>query len=138
MTLTDKGLKSSEVRDYGTVLQKLLPAEVTGAYLTIRTLFNQVQQQEGISEGEVQLLAFFAIILAIVSYFILERAFGVTSRIHRLFYCGCFLIWAANIETDKLAVVYFRDAYLPLIIGAITIIVSFGVPYFLRPIKQAE
>ena len=132
--MPDKGLDISEAENYGTVLQKLLPAEVTAAYLALRTLFNQAQE---ISPEKVELLGAFAIALAVLFYFILERAFGVSSRIHRLFYCGCFLVWAANIETDKIAIAFYYDPSLPLIIGAITIIVSFGVPYFLRPIKPA-
>jgi hypothetical protein len=51
--MPDKGLDISEAENYGTVLQKLLPAEVTAAYLALRTLFNQAQE---ISPEKVELL----------------------------------------------------------------------------------
>jgi hypothetical protein len=131
MAKLDKGLKKDESANYGNVLQKLLPVEITAAYLALRTPFVAI----GLSDtGILALLALFAIALVIIFFFVLERGFGVRSRLHRFFYCGCFLVWAANIEVDKLGGNYLNSdqgKVLTLIVGGITILVSFGVPFYL-------
>jgi len=116
----------------GASIQKLLPVEVTGAYITLRGVFSNSKLP---TFEDLYLLALFTLALAIAAFFVLAtRAFGVTSILHRFFYCGCFVLWAIGIEINTIAYLYENYPVLPKIISATIIIVSFAVPFYLTPL----
>lgn len=131
-----KAFKPEDVGNLGQTLQKLLPVEVTGTYLVLHGIFNSSQTP---TESDLFLLLGSACLLAFAFFFILTTPFfNVTSIVHRSFYCGCFLVWAASIEADKISQVYNSYTNLPRIIAVLVVLVSFVVPYFLPKIAAAN
>jgi hypothetical protein len=131
-----KALKQEDLGNPLQTLQKLLPIEVTGAFLVIHSLFNSTDQP---TKDGLALLLGSAVVLAICFFFILTTPrFNVSSKVHRFFYCGCFVVWAVSIEVDKISQIYSEYTQLPRIIAIILVLVSFVVPFYLPRIANTD
>ena len=81
-------------------LRLYFPAEVTGSYLAIQSLFkaNGIRATE-----EPWLMAGIALALAVVDIFIYWKFYKITSwLLHVVLFCG-FIIWVLNIDTARYA-----------------------------------
>jgi NADH:ubiquinone oxidoreductase subunit 6 (subunit J) len=79
-------------------LAKLLPAEVTAAYVSIRS----VVETSNYSYALV-LLLLSAAIMAIISVFYVARFKGITNQVHRALYAITFLLWAVALDSTRIA-----------------------------------
>ncbi|MCK1385760.1 hypothetical protein [Bradyrhizobium sp. 21] len=77
-------------------LYKLLPAEITGAYIAIRTLITpENNSQDGF-------LLFFAIVILVIAPFFYYRVLGVRNLLQVVFLTFSYVVWAANIDIVKI------------------------------------
>ncbi len=107
----------SEIENDNTVgsylekLFRLIPTEVTAAFLAINTVLGTENSSENI-----YLSAGSAIFLAFISPFILSSISGVTTRIQLLTAPITFLIWACNIAIYRFDQSWSPDKVLPTIL----------------------
>ena len=78
-------------------LFKLLPAEVTAVYVSIRTLVEASSYQDRLT-----FLLIAAVIMAVLSMIYVARFKDVSNRLHRLLYGGTFLLWAIALDATKI------------------------------------
>lgn len=111
----------SAADDYSTKLKALLPAEVTGLYLFIRSL----------SQGQADLLKWLlvlAVVIAFVFYFLAPQIIKIRGRITRGLYSVTFLLWVVSIEIFDIADIW-GWASATFFVPAIIAIWTFALPY---------
>ena len=117
-------------------LYKLLPAEITGAYIGVRTLITPERNDQD------QFLLFFAILILIIAPFFYHFILKITSIWQIAFLTFSYVVWAANIDimrisaygnsTDYNAVIRFM-LNSTFIKGLLVIWVLLLVPMVLQP-----
>jgi hypothetical protein len=81
-------------------LSKLLPSQVTAAFLGVRAVVDMASPADG-SMGNVVaivMIGFITLMTPVVAYWIL----GVKNRVHLLSLAITFLVWAVNIEYARI------------------------------------
>jgi hypothetical protein len=91
-----RDLKASD--DYATRLLKLLPAEITGAYLAIR-LISQPESNE--SDGSI---AIFAMLILLISPFFMYFVLKMRQVRHIVFLMFTYVVWISNFEIARIIV----------------------------------
>ncbi len=107
----------SDTDDYSAKLLKLIPAEVSAAYLSINSL---VSLEEGFS-GKMWLSL---IALTLMCYLYLTMLRGVRNQVQAIFTTISFPVWAANISAARFANID------PTIFGIILILITVASPFF--------
>jgi hypothetical protein len=123
---TERNVAKSD--SYATQLGGLLPAEITGVYIAVRGLF------EGVPPPEDRYVFILALILGIVSYFILPQLIKITLVSQRILYVLSFFVWVAAIEISRVTLL-LGDGLKPVIIG-LCLIWTFAVPYLFKGIAK--
>lgn len=104
-------------------LAKLLPAEVTAAYVSIRSVVETSNYKYALA-----FLLLSAAILSIVSIFYVARYKGISNQVHRALYAITFLIWAIALDSSKIAAEWlnFNEGF-PLAITIATVLWTFVI-----------
>jgi hypothetical protein len=114
--------------DYLKKLNTLLPAEVTGLYLFVRSLANNDRNLD-------LYLAIFVLIIAVVFYLIAPQLLRITRPLTRLLYALTFVLWVCSIEITTIA---FRLSWDPItfILTASVAIWTFALPFIFDSLKS--
>lgn len=92
---SSRDVKSSD--DYTSRLLKLLPAEITGAYLAIRLVVpSETSQGDGA-------IAVFAILILLISPWFMWRVLQMRHTKQILFLMFSYIVWVANIEISRIS-----------------------------------
>lgn len=111
---------------FGSYLEKLarlIPAEVTAAFLAINTVLGTENTSVNINLAIIS-----AIVLAILSPLLLVRFSGVTTRFQIFTAPVTFLIWACNIAIYRFDPSWEPDKVLPTMLILWTVILLFSAP----------
>ncbi|NBB49802.1 hypothetical protein GVN24_16120 [Rhizobium sp. CRIBSB] len=104
-------------------LAKLLPAEVTGVYVSIRSLAETSTYQYAFL-----IMLSSAVAMAFLSAKYVEKFKNITNTLHKAIYATTFLIWAIALDTLKIDETFLDNTGLfPLIVGIFTLIWTFSV-----------
>lgn len=111
-------------------LNSLLPAEVTGLYLFIRTLAQDNRDLD-------YYLAGFAVLISVVAYFVSPQLLKVTDKVTRLLYSITFLLWVCSIE---ISTIELRTNWPPIVflLTGFIAIWTFVLPYIFDMIKRSS
>ncbi len=105
-------------------LSKLLPAEVTGLYVTVKGLY----ASSTATDGDVILVAA-TVLIAIAGIFFLYKAKHINNFIHLAIYTTSFFIWVLTIESGEIDFKMFGSTgNFPLTMSILSVIVAFIVP----------
>ena len=109
-------------------LNSLLPAEVTGLYLFIRSLAQDNRDFD-------YYLAGFAVLISVIAYFVSPQLLKVTDKVTRFLYSITFLLWVCSIE---ISTIEFRTNWPPivLLLTGFIAIWTFTLPYIFDMIKR--
>lgn len=124
----------TETRDIGrndnyfTKLSALLPGEVTGLYLFIRSLAQNDRALDWYLAG-------FAVLIAIIFYLVAPQLLKITDQAARLLYVATFLLWVCSIE---IAIIEHRTNWPPVTftLPAFIAIWTFAVPFIFDKLKE--
>jgi hypothetical protein len=121
-----RDIRSSD--DYLKKLNTLLPAEITGLYLFVRSLADNKRELD-------PYLAAFVVIIAALFYVVAPKLMQITNPITRVLYSVTFVLWVCSIETS---IILYRLQWEPItfIIGASVAIWSFTLPFVFDALKQ--
>ncbi len=84
--------------DYVSRLLKLLPAEITGAYLAVRTICGPENNENDTYIGV------FALAILIISPFFMRYVLKMSNNVQNAFLFFTYIVWVANIEIARIAV----------------------------------
>ena len=84
--------------DYVSRLLKLLPAEITGAYLAVRTICGPENNENDTYIGV------FALLILIISPFFMRFVLNMRNNVQNAFMFFTYIVWVANIEIARIAV----------------------------------
>lgn len=117
--MAERDIQSDD--NYLKKLNTLLPGEITGLYLFIRSLAQDDRDLDCYLAG-------FAILIAILFYFIAPRLLKIDGFAVRLLYCVTFLLWVTSIE---IWVIVFRLNWKPaaFILTGFIAIWTFALPH---------
>jgi hypothetical protein len=87
----------SKADDYSTRLLKLLPAEITGAYLAVRVICNP---ESNTNDGWI---LFFAIMILVIAPSFMRRVLGMQNWTQIIFLMFTYVVWIANFDIDRIA-----------------------------------
>ena len=121
--------KAIEAADPGVDrLGKLLPAEVTGLYVSIRALFT-----DGASDYAGYWLLIMATASLALALFYIWRVRGVNNPLHLAIYAITFALWAVSLDPGRLSphLPPFLSAFLAQVTTSISILWSFGFPFLI-------
>jgi hypothetical protein len=93
------GAMSREIKpndEYLDRLYKLLPAEVTGAYIAIRTLIDPITNEND------KYLFFFGGVILVLAPFVYYWVLKISDWVQVAFLTFSFVVWAANIDVVKI------------------------------------
>jgi hypothetical protein len=107
---------NSEADSYSAKLLKLIPAEVSAAYLAINSL---VPMQNGFDVT----MKLSLVVLTIFCPLYLWRLGNVSSWLQVLFTTASFPLWALNISSARVS-----DWISPIVLGVILILVTVAIP----------
>jgi hypothetical protein len=99
--MADKPVSSREIKtddDYVSRLLKLLPAEITGAYLAVRTICGPENNENDAYIGV------FALVILIISPFFMKYVLKMRNNVQNAFMFFTYIVWVANIEIARIAV----------------------------------
>ena len=82
--------------DFTTRLLKLLPAEITGAYIAIRTICGPESHSNDLYIGS------FALIILAISPFFMRWALKMRNGIQITFLVFTYIVWVTNIEIERI------------------------------------
>lgn len=102
---SSRDIKSSD--DYVSKLLKLLPAEITAAYLSVRAICTPENSDNDL------FIAVFAILILLAAPVYMWRVLKMKNNVQIAFLTFSFVVWAANIEIARI------DGYRQAIGGAI-------------------
>jgi hypothetical protein len=116
--------------DYLKKLNTLLPAEVTGLYLFVRSLASNNRELD-------PYLAFFVLIIAIVFYLVSSQLLKIANPLTRILYSITFVLWVCSIEVS---IIEFKLGWPPVtfIIGASVAIWTFALPFIFDSLKSRQ
>jgi hypothetical protein len=103
-------------------LLKSLPAEVTAAYLAIRSVIAIISSATGTDSTASYILLFIILLLTVITPFFLKAMDIIVVSIQRYFLAVTFFIWAVNIDYNSML------AIAPLDTG---IFFAYGIPILL-------
>lgn len=98
--MADKPVSSREIKaddDYVSRLLKLLPAEITGAYLAVRTICGPENNANDTYIG------LFALLILIISPFFMRYVLQLRNNVQNAFMFFTYIVWVANIEIARIA-----------------------------------
>ena len=115
-------------------LAKLLPAEVTGLYMTIKGLCDQ----STVASAQAILFWFIPIvILCGIAYLVVVRK--IANQLHLAIYCIVFIVWVVTIEAAAIgAAINIKDGTVSLLAAIVSAILSFLVPLFIPSDKLSS
>jgi hypothetical protein len=90
----DRQVKKSD--DYLDRLYKLLPAEITGAYIAVRTQISVETTEDD------KYLFFFGLMILLLAPFFYWKILGITNWLQNAFLSFSFVVWAANIDAQRI------------------------------------
>jgi hypothetical protein len=93
--------------DYVSKLLKLLPAEITAAYLSVRSICTPENSNNDL------FIAVFALLIFLAAPFYMWRVLKMKNNVQVVFLTFSFLVWVANIEIARI------DGYGQAIAGAV-------------------
>jgi hypothetical protein len=105
-------------------LAKLLPAEVTGLYITVSGLCAAAHA------GNTDTILFYSTIaIAIIGMLYLYLQRGVVNFIHLAVYLVSFFLWVLTLQADNIDIKYYGEkGTFPLVISIMTVLWSFLLP----------
>jgi hypothetical protein len=99
--MANKPASSRDIKaddDYVSRLLKLLPAEITGAYLAVRTICGPENNDNDTYIGV------FALLILIISPFFMKYVLKMSNTVQNAFLFFTYIVWVANIEIARIAV----------------------------------
>jgi hypothetical protein len=87
----------SKSDDYSTRLLKLLPAEITGAYLAVRVICNP---ESNTNDGWI---LFFATVILLIAPSFMRSVLGMKNWTQIIFLMFTYVVWIANFDIDRIA-----------------------------------
>jgi hypothetical protein len=97
--MADKTPSSRDIKpedDFVSRLLKLLPAEITGAYIAVRTICGPEGHENDIYIGV------FAVIILVISPLFMRYALKMQNCVQNAFLFFTYIVWVANIEIERI------------------------------------
>jgi hypothetical protein len=130
--MADRDIKPTD--PFSDKLLKLLPAEVTGAYLAIRSVVELATQERVSGQERLPAYVLFGVIifLTIATPIFLQLMDLITKNSQRIFIASSFFIWSINIEYLRIVEISPAQAVAKLVIPILLILwAALALPVYL-------